>query len=106
MSVSRPVAVPAQDSTSPVSDLETGRLGPEAVPVGLAVNGAESVVALEPRVSLLDALREHLDLTGAKKGCDQGTCGACTVLVDGRRVNSCITLAAMQQGRKIVTIEG
>ncbi len=58
------------------------------------------------RTTLLDALRERLDLTGAKKGCDQGACGACTVLVDGRRINSCLTLAVMQSGRKIVTIEG
>jgi xanthine dehydrogenase YagT iron-sulfur-binding subunit len=106
MSVSRPVAVPAQDSTSPVSGLEAGRLGPEAVPVDLTVNGAERIVALEPRVSLLDALREHLDLTGAKKGCDQGTCGACTVWVDGRRVLACLTLAVTCAGREVTTIEG
>jgi xanthine dehydrogenase YagT iron-sulfur-binding subunit len=77
-----------------------------AVPVTLVVNGARHVVALEPRVSLLDALREHLDLTGSKKGCDQGTCGACTVWVDGRRVLACLTLAAACEGHEITTIEG
>jgi xanthine dehydrogenase YagT iron-sulfur-binding subunit len=77
-----------------------------AVPVTLAVNGARHVVELEPRVSLLDALREHLDLTGSKKGCDQGTCGACTVWVDGRRVLACLTLAAACEGHEITTIEG
>jgi aerobic-type carbon monoxide dehydrogenase small subunit (CoxS/CutS family) len=106
MSVSQPVAMPAQDSISPVSAPDRGRLGPEAVPVGLTVNGAERIVALEPRVSLLDALREHLDLTGAKKGCDQGTCGACTVWVDGRRVLACLTLAVTCEGCEVTTIEG
>jgi xanthine dehydrogenase YagT iron-sulfur-binding subunit len=77
-----------------------------AVPVTLAVNGARHVVELEPRVSLLDALREHLDLTGSKKGCDQGTCGACTVWVDGRRVLACLTLAIACEGREVTTIEG
>jgi hypothetical protein len=77
-----------------------------AVPVTLVVNGARHVVKLEPRVSLLDALREHLDLTGSKKGCDQGTCGACTVWVDGRRVLACLTLAAACEGHEITTIEG
>jgi xanthine dehydrogenase YagT iron-sulfur-binding subunit len=64
------------------------------------------IVDIEPRVSLLDALREHLGLTGAKKGCDQGTCGACTVWVDGRRVLACLTLAATCEGREVTTIEG
>jgi xanthine dehydrogenase YagT iron-sulfur-binding subunit len=77
-----------------------------AVPVTLVVNGARHVIQLEPRVSLLDALREHLDLTGSKKGCDQGTCGACTVWVDGRRVLACLTLAAACEGHEITTIEG
>src|SRR3954470_13267305 len=80
--------------------------GPAAVPVELTVNGTAHVVALEPRVSLLDALREHLGLTGSKKGCDQGTCGACTVWVDGRRVLACLTLAAACDGREVTTIEG
>jgi xanthine dehydrogenase YagT iron-sulfur-binding subunit len=74
--------------------------------VALDVNGRVRELDLDPRTTLLDALREHLDLTGAKKGCDQGACGACTVLIDGRRVNSCLTLAVMHGGKKIVTIEG
>jgi len=77
-----------------------------AVKFALDVNGKTHELELDPRTTLLDALREHLDLTGAKKGCDQGACGACTVLVDGRRVNSCLTLAVMHSGMKIVTIEG
>jgi xanthine dehydrogenase YagT iron-sulfur-binding subunit len=80
--------------------------GPGSVPVRLEVNGRPHVVDLEPRVSLLDALREHLDLTGSKKGCDQGTCGACTVWVDGRRVLACLTLAVAASGHAVVTIEG
>ena len=79
---------------------------PARVPVPLKVNGGQHIVELEPRVSLLDALREHLDLTGTKKGCDQGTCGACTVWVDGRRVLACLTLAIAASGHQIVTIEG
>jgi xanthine dehydrogenase YagT iron-sulfur-binding subunit len=88
--------------------VEDGRVVAESArrPVPLEVNGGRQVVELEPRVSLLDALREHLDLTGTKKGCDQGTCGACTVWVDGRRVLACLTLAVAASGRQIVTIEG
>jgi xanthine dehydrogenase YagT iron-sulfur-binding subunit len=74
--------------------------------VTLRINGALHDLMIEPRVTLLDALREVLELTGTKKGCDRGQCGACTVLVDGRRINSCLTLAIMQQGRDIVTVEG
>jgi xanthine dehydrogenase YagT iron-sulfur-binding subunit len=84
----------------------TAAADPNALPVTLNVNGADHQLKLDPRTTLLDALREHLDLTGAKKGCDQGACGACTVLVDGRRINSCLTLAVMNSGRRIVTIEG
>ncbi|GAA4255816.1 2Fe-2S iron-sulfur cluster binding domain-containing protein [Azospirillum formosense] len=79
---------------------------PEPIPVTLNVNGVERTLHLAPWTTLLDALRLHLDLTGTKKGCDHGQCGACTVLVDGRRINSCLTLAAMQDGRKVTTIEG
>jgi xanthine dehydrogenase YagT iron-sulfur-binding subunit len=84
----------------------TKSIDPNAIPISLNVNGQVHTLKLDPRTTLLDALREHLDLTGAKKGCDQGACGACTVLVDGRRINSCITLAAMHQDQKIVTVEG
>lgn len=75
-------------------------------PVTLNVNGVDHQLVIEPRVTLLDALRESLGMTGTKKGCDRGQCGACTVLVDGRRINSCLTLAVMHQGAKITTIEG
>ena len=76
------------------------------VSLTLSVNGERRRIDLEPRVSLLDALREHLDLAGSKKGCDQGTCGACTVWVDGRRVLACLTLAVSCEGREVTTIEG
>src|SRR5499433_4599889 len=79
---------------------------PEAVSVSLTINEAHHALMLDPRTTLLDLLREHLDLTGTKKGCDQGQCGACTVLIDGRRVNSCLTFAVMYDGAQITTIEG
>src|SRR5712675_532780 len=78
----------------------------EPLDVTIVVNGRERRMALDPRTSLLDALREHLGLTGTKKGCDHGQCGACTVLLNGRRVNACLTLAAMLEGDDITTIEG
>ena len=74
--------------------------------LSLEVNGKVHALEIDPRTTLLDALREQLHLTGSKKGCDQGQCGACTVIVDGRRITSCLTLAVMQQGHKITTIEG
>jgi xanthine dehydrogenase YagT iron-sulfur-binding subunit len=76
------------------------------VAVTLRVNGADHELRLDPRVTLLDALRDALGLTGSKKGCDQGACGACTVLVDGKRVVSCLMLAAQADGREVTTIEG
>jgi xanthine dehydrogenase YagT iron-sulfur-binding subunit len=74
--------------------------------VTLDVNGKTHTLKLDTRTSLLDALREHLQLTGSKKGCDHGQCGACTVMVDGRRINACLTLAVMHQGQKVTTVEG
>jgi xanthine dehydrogenase YagT iron-sulfur-binding subunit len=74
--------------------------------ISLHVNGIDRILSIEPRVSLLDALRDHLGLTGTKKGCAQGACGSCTVLVDGERINSCLALAVQYEGREIVTIEG
>jgi xanthine dehydrogenase YagT iron-sulfur-binding subunit len=76
------------------------------VAIRLLVNGREFHLTVEPRVTLLDALRDHLHLTGTKKGCDQGACGACTVLVNGRRINACLTLAVMHDAENITTIEG
>ena len=79
---------------------------PDKITVALSVNRRPAKLLVAPWTTLLDALRDHLDLTGTKKGCDHGQCGACTVLVDGRRINSCLTLAAMQEGAEITTIEG
>ena len=81
-------------------------LGPDAVPMSLKVNGAARTVTVEPRVTLLRALRNHLDMTGAKEVCDRGSCGACTVLVDGEPVASCLMLAADAAGHEITTVEG
>jgi xanthine dehydrogenase YagT iron-sulfur-binding subunit len=77
-----------------------------SVTVTLTINGASHALTLDPRSSLLDVLRDRLDLTGTKKGCDHGQCGACTVLVDGRRIVSCLTLAVMKDGARITTVEG
>jgi xanthine dehydrogenase YagT iron-sulfur-binding subunit len=79
---------------------------PAALNLNLRVNGTEHRVALDPRTTLLDALREHLHMTGSKKGCDHGQCGACTVIIEGRRMLSCLTLAVMHEGDSITTIEG
>ncbi len=82
------------------------RSAQEPIAVTLSVNGETHSVEIPPSATLLDVLRERLHLTGSKKGCDQGQCGACTVLIDGRRVNSCLQLAVMNDGREITTIEG
>lgn len=78
----------------------------ESIKVNLKINGEDHALEIDSRTTLLDALREHLRLTGSKKGCDHGQCGACTVLINGRRINSCLTLAAMHEGDAITTIEG
>jgi len=101
------VASPARSKAAPPAQEKGAKLlGPDPVPVTLQVNGKERRLPLEPRVTLLDALRNHLDLTGAKKVCDRATCGSCTVLLDGRAVYSCTVLAIEAQGRRIETVEG
>jgi xanthine dehydrogenase YagT iron-sulfur-binding subunit len=82
------------------------KVAESGVPVNFIVNGTPHALTLDPRSTLLDVLREQLDLTGSKKGCDQGQCGACTVLINGRRVVSCLTLAVTQDGASITTVEG
>jgi xanthine dehydrogenase YagT iron-sulfur-binding subunit len=98
----RPAAMPAWDRAG--ADAAAPLAG--GLDVTLHVNGADRTLRIDPRTSLLDALREHLDLTGTKKGCDHGQCGACTVLVEKHRVCSCLTLAVAAQGSDITTIEG
>src|SRR6476659_10276020 len=91
----------------PGADAQTvNAVGPDAVPVLLNVNGKSLTLRIEPRVTLLDALRMRADLTGNKRGCDRGACGACTMIVDGRTVYSCSTLAIEVQGKKIRTVDG
>jgi xanthine dehydrogenase YagT iron-sulfur-binding subunit len=90
-------------ATGPVDDNEPP---PPLIKVDLRINGYLHSLTLDPRTTLLDALREHLALTGSKKGCDHGQCGACTVLIEGRRINSCLTLAVMHDGQSVTTIEG
>jgi xanthine dehydrogenase YagT iron-sulfur-binding subunit len=102
-----PVIAAAQAVTTPKTEAAAGAEKIEgAIPVSLRVNGKAYALDLDPRTTLLDALRETISLTGTKKGCDHGQCGACTVHIDGRRVNSCLTLAAMHDGHEITTIEG
>jgi len=100
-------AVPHARAQTPVRESAQAAAGGEHVQsLTLNVNGRPYVLAVEPRVTLLDALREYIGLTGTKKGCDRGQCGACTVLVNGRRINSCLSLALAHEGDEIVTIEG
>ena len=100
--------VPTAMSLSPgaAAQPRTANGASNTVSVNVTVNGTSHALALDPRSTLLDVLRERLDLTGTKKGCDQGQCGACTVLIDGRRVVSCLTLAVMKDGASVTTIEG
>jgi xanthine dehydrogenase YagT iron-sulfur-binding subunit len=86
--------------------ISTTHPAPTTARTRLRINGVDRSLAIDVRVTLLDALREYLHLTGTKKGCDHGECGACTVLVDGRRINACLTLAVMHAGQAITTIEG
>lgn len=97
--------VMAQTNRKPTPATPAGLAG-DSIAVMLRVNGKSYPLQIEPRVTLLDALRERIGLTGSKKGCDRGQCGACTVLIDGRRINSCLTLAIMHEGDEITTIEG
>jgi xanthine dehydrogenase YagT iron-sulfur-binding subunit len=100
------VAAPATSPATGTGTAAATGAADNAVAVQIVVNGQRRDLTIDPRVTLLDALRERLDLTGTKKGCDRGQCGACTVHVDGRRVLSCLTLAASVHGRNVTTIEG
>jgi xanthine dehydrogenase YagT iron-sulfur-binding subunit len=96
----------AQAPMPEAADVPQASAAPGTQPVTLNINGRPYTLRLEPRVTLLDALREYAGLMGTKKGCDRGQCGACTVLVNGRRINSCLALAVAHQGDEIVTVEG
>ena len=99
VAVTRATAVSAQSSAS-------AQPAEATMPVNITVNGSKRALDLDPRTTLLDTLREHLQLTGTKKGCDHGQCGACTVIVNGERINSCLSLAVQHQGDEVTTIEG
>jgi xanthine dehydrogenase YagT iron-sulfur-binding subunit len=100
-----PNVLTSASGAQPVSNGTTTATS-ESVKVNLSINGKKYALEVDPRMTLLDALRERMHLTGSKKGCDHGQCGACTVLVNGRRINSCLTLALMHEGDEITTIEG
>lgn len=100
LAISSPAIIKAAGNDEKIASLF------EKIPLQLEVNGKMHSLSVEPRVTLLDFLREQLQLTGSKKGCDHGQCGACTVHVDGKRINSCMTLAVMNHGKKVTTIEG
>ena len=110
LSASLTIAIPAARAKSPNERSTADKADPETseslLDVVLKVNGEERRLKLDSRVTLLDAVRDRFNLTGTKKGCDHGACGACTVLIDGRRVLSCLTLAVMAQGKEVTTIEG
>jgi len=100
----RAAGLPAAKTTHPAA--LSAQASSATMPVQFQVNGQEKQLRIDPRTSLLDALREEMGLSGTKKGCDHGQCGACTVLIDDRRVLSCLTLAAMASGHKVTTVEG
>ena len=104
--VSASNATPASAQPAPASPTAASAAGGFRTKLSLNVNGTARALDVDTRTTLLDALREHLQLTGTKKGCDHGQCGACTVIVDGRRINSCLTLAVMHEGAQVTTIEG